>query len=151
MQTGQEVEARFAAMPEVVIKGRVAAVLSEASRETRTLRLRIELPNAGQRLKAGMTAQVSLRGPQRQSLTVPAEAVIRTGKRALVYLAEAGGRFRPVEVQIGVQLDDRIVVQGGLQAGQQVVASGQFLLDSEASLQGVLARAAAPAASEAQR
>jgi Cu(I)/Ag(I) efflux system membrane fusion protein len=147
IQPGQPVEARFPALPGEVVKGRVAAVLTEANRETRTLRVRIELPNPRQRLKAGLFAQVSLRGPQRDALVVPAEAVIRTGKRALVYLADAPGRFRPVEVEIGEQTDDRLVVRGGLTEGQQVVASGQFLVDSEASLQGVLARAApAPAA-----
>jgi membrane fusion protein, copper/silver efflux system len=147
VQPGQAVEARFPALPGQVIKGRVAAVLPEANRETRTLRVRIELPNPGQRLKAGLFAQVTLRGPQREALVVPAEAVIRTGKRTLVYVSEQAGRFRPVEVEIGEQIDDRIVIRTGLAAGQQVVASGQFLIDSEASLQGVLARAAAPAAS----
>ena len=146
IQPGQVVEARFPALPGQVVKGRVAAVLSEANRETRTLRLRIELPNPGQRLKAGLFAQVSLRGPQREVIVVPAEAVIRTGKRALVYLSEEPGRYRPVEVEIGEQVDEQIVVRSGLTLGQQVVASGQFLIDSEASLQGVLARSAAPAA-----
>ena len=142
IQPGQPVEARFPALPGEVVKGRVAAVLPQANPETRTLRVRIELPNPRQRLKAGLFAQVSLRGPQHDALVVPAEAVIRTGKRALVYLSETPGRFRPVEVEIGEQTDDRIVVRGGLTEGQQVVASGQFLVDSEASLQGVLARAA---------
>jgi Cu(I)/Ag(I) efflux system membrane fusion protein len=117
-------------------------VLPEANRDTRTLRLRIELPNPGQRLKAGMFAQVSLRGAAREALVVPAEAVIRTGKRALVYVSEPTGRYRPVQVEIGEQVDEYIVVLGGLAAGQQVVASGQFLVDSEASLQGVMARGA---------
>ncbi|MGL6109844.1 MAG: efflux RND transporter periplasmic adaptor subunit [Rubrivivax sp.] len=151
IQPGQAVEARFAALPGELIKGKVAAVLPEANRDTRTLRVRIELPNPGQRLKAGLFAQVSLSGPTRQALVVPAEAVIRTGKRALVYVAEPPGRYRPVEIEIGEQVDETIVVRGGLVAGQQVVASGQFLVDSEASLQGVLARgvpaqAAGPAA-----
>ncbi len=146
IQPGQAVEARFAALPGEVVKGRVAAILPEGNRETRTLRVRIELPNPRQRLKAGLFAQVSLRGPQREALVLPAEAVIRTGKRSLVYLSEQPGRFRPVEVEVGEQVDDRIVIRSGLSAGQQVVGSGQFLLDSEASLQGVLARAAGPTA-----
>ena len=94
---GQAVQARFAALPGEVINGKVAAVLPEANRDTRTLRLRIELPNPGQRLRAGMFAQVSLGGAQREMLVVPAEAVIRTGRRALVYVAEeaaATGRWR---------------------------------------------------------
>jgi membrane fusion protein, copper/silver efflux system len=142
---GQAVQARFAALPGEVFKGKVAAVLPEANRDTRTLRLRIELPNPGQRLKAGLFAQVSWHGPQRQALVVPAEAVIRTGKRALVYLSEPSGRYLPVQVEPGEQIDDRIVIRSGLAAGQQVVASGQFLLDSEASLQSVMARGLAPA------
>jgi membrane fusion protein, copper/silver efflux system len=149
VQPGQRAEARFAAWPGEVVVGKVAAVLPEGNKETRTLRVRIELPNPGQKLKAGLFAQVSLRGPQREALVVPADAVIRTGRRALVYLSEQPGRYRPVEVEIGEQVDDRIVVRGGLSAGQQVVASGQFLVDSEASLQGVMARAAAPGAAPA--
>ena len=141
VQVGQKAEVRLAALPGEVIAGRVSAVLPEANRETRTLRVRIELPNPGQRLKPGQFAQVTLQGAQRSALVVPSEAVIRTGRRALVYLVDAPGRYRPVEVQIGEELDDRIVVRSGLAEGQQVVASGQFLVDSEASLQGVLARA----------
>jgi Cu(I)/Ag(I) efflux system membrane fusion protein len=143
IRPGQAVQARFPALPGEVVNGRVAAILPEANRETRTLRLRIELPNPGQRLKAGLFAQVSLRGAQRDALTLPAEAVIRTGRRALVYLAEGEGRFRPVEVEIGEQVGERIVIRSGLAEGAQVVASGQFLIDSEASLQGVMARGAA--------
>ena len=143
---GQTVQARFPALPGQVLTGRVTAILPEANRDTRTLRLRIELPNPGQRLRAGLFAQVSLQGTRRDALVVPAEGVIRTGRRALVYVAEPGGRFRPVEVEIGEQFDDRIVIRSGLVAGQQIVASGQFLIDSEASLQGVLARAAPAAA-----
>ena len=154
VQPGQPVQARFAALPGEMIKGKVAAVLPEANRDTRTLRLRIELPNPGQRLKAGMFAQVSLGGAQREMLVVPAEAVIRTGRRALVYVAEEAGRYRPIPVEIGEQVDEWVVIRSGLAAGQQVVASGQFLIDSEASLQGVMARsaaAAAPAAAEPHR
>lgn len=147
MQPGQPVQARFPALPGEVVNGRIAAVLAEGNRETRTLRVRIELPNHNQRLKAGMFAQVAVRGAERLALVVPAEAVIRTGKRSLVYLSEEPGRFRPVEVQVGEQVADQIVVLGGLMEGQKVVASGQFLIDSEASLQGVMARAAAPAPS----
>jgi Cu(I)/Ag(I) efflux system membrane fusion protein len=69
-------------------------------------------------------------------LVVPTEAVIRTGKRSLVMLAEEGG-FRPVVVVLGQEVGDRTVITSGLTEGQKVVASGQFLLDSEASLRGL--------------
>ncbi|HBB23956.1 MAG TPA: efflux RND transporter periplasmic adaptor subunit, partial [Pseudomonas sp.] len=72
-------------------------------------------------------------------LLVPSEAVIRTGRRALVMLAEAGGRYRPVEVETGRESGSHTAILRGLEEGQQVVASGQFLLDSEASLRGIVA------------
>jgi Cu(I)/Ag(I) efflux system membrane fusion protein len=106
------------------------------------LRLRIELPNPGQRLRAGMFAQVTLQGPAAaDAVVLPSDAVIRTGRRALVYVQDAPGRFRPVEVELGPELGGQVVIRSGIAAGQQVVASGQFMIDSEASLQGVLARA----------
>jgi Cu(I)/Ag(I) efflux system membrane fusion protein len=141
---------RFAAFPGEVFDAKVAAILPEANRETRTLRLRLEIPNRGQRLKAGMFAQVALSGPQQEALVVSSEAVIRTGKRALVYLVDAPGRFRPVEVELGAEVGDKLIVLRGLEAGAQVVASAQFLIDSEASLMGVTAAVAKPAASAAE-
>jgi Cu(I)/Ag(I) efflux system membrane fusion protein len=82
-------------------------------------------------------------------LLVPTEAVIRTGTRTLVILAEADGRFRPAEVEAGVDAGGDTEIRKGLEAGQKVVRSGQFLIDSEASLRGVLARMDQPAPSAA--
>lgn len=141
VRPGQAVEARFPSLPGQRVKGRVTTILPEGNRDTRTLRVRIELPNPWLRLKAGLFAQVSFGRTGEQALVVPAESVIRTGRRAMVYVAEPSGRFRPLEIEIGEQYGEDIVVRSGLSAGQQVVASGQFLIDSEASLQGVLARA----------
>jgi membrane fusion protein, copper/silver efflux system len=144
---GRAAEVRLAARPGEVLHGRVDAVLPEANRDSRTLRVRIELPNPGQRLRAGLSAQVTLQGAAGgEAVSVPSEAVIRTGRRALVYLLDAPGRYRPVEVEIGAEVDGRTAVLRGLQAGQQVVASGQFLIDSEASLQGLVAHGAPPPA-----
>ncbi|MDZ5455650.1 efflux RND transporter periplasmic adaptor subunit [Azohydromonas lata] len=141
---GQPASVRLAAAPGEALRGKVLAVLAEANAETRTLRVRIELPNPGQRLRAGMFAQVQLQGgAQGEAVTVPAEAVIRTGRRALVYVVDAPGRYRPVEVELGPEVGERIAVRRGIEAGQQVVASGQFLIDSEASLRGIVAQAAA--------
>lgn len=134
---GQVVEARLASAPEVVLKGKVTSVLAETNPDTRTLRVRVELPNPGQRLRAGMLATATLHGPTESVLLVPSDAVIRTGKRALVYLAEDGGQFKPVDVQIGAERDGQLVIRQGLNVGQKVVASGQFLLDSEASMRGI--------------
>ena len=147
VRPGQGAEARLVAYPGEVFQGKVAAILPESSRDSRTLRVRIELPNPAQRLKAGMFAQVALRGPQTEAIVVPSEAVIRTGKRAVVYVVDAPGRYRPVEIGIGAEVGGNLVVQRGLESGQQVVASSQFLIDSEASMRGVVP--AAPMANTA--
>ena len=117
--------------------GHITAILSETNRDTRTLRVRVELPNPGQRLRAGMSAQAHLQGAARTVLAVPLDAVIRTGKRTLVYLAPGGGQFQALAVQTGIERDGMIEIRHGLRAGQQIVVSGQFLLDSEASLRGL--------------
>lgn len=142
---GQKVAARLPALPGESLEGTVAAVLPAADAATRTLRVRIELPNRDGRLHPGLTAYAQLAaGGSEPVLQVPSEAVIRTGKRALVMLAEPGGRYRPVEVRLGREGDGRIAVLQGLEEGQQVVASGQFLLDSEASLKGIVPAGPAP-------
>lgn len=137
---GQTVEARLPAFPGAVLNGTVSAILPETNLDSRTVRVRVELPNPDGRLRPGLTAQVRLNQTTEQSvLWVPSEAVIRTGRRTLVMLAEDAGRYRPVEVQLGQENDGKTAVLQGLQEGQQVVSSGQFLLDSEASLKGIVA------------
>ncbi|RXZ45296.1 efflux RND transporter periplasmic adaptor subunit [Crenobacter cavernae] len=137
----QGVEARLAAYPGDVFKGKVVAVLPEMNAESRTLRVRVELPNRDGRLKPGMFAQVRLdAGISQPVLLVPAEAVIRTGTRNVVLVEQEGGRFQPVEVQLGKEAGGKVAVLSGLTKGQKIVASGQFLIDSEASLKGVMAR-----------
>ncbi|MCQ4251073.1 efflux RND transporter periplasmic adaptor subunit [Pseudomonas stutzeri] len=137
---GQSVTARLPAFAGETLEGTIQAVLSQANLDSRTVRVRVELPNPQQRLRPGMTAEVTLSRNVEDALVIPSEAVIRTGRRALVMLAENEGRYRPVEVRIGREFDDKTEVLDGLEAGQQVVASGQFLLDSEASLRGLTAR-----------
>jgi len=138
VRVGQSVAAELPAYPGVTFSGKVSAILPEASLDTRSLRVRVELPNRDGRLKPGLSAQVRIAGAaQQDALRIPSEAVIRTGKRTLVMLAEDGGRYRPVEVRTGIETSEFTVILGGLEQGQQVVASGQFLLDSEASLRGL--------------
>ncbi|MFZ3283825.1 efflux RND transporter periplasmic adaptor subunit [Pseudomonas sp.] len=137
---GQTVEAQLPAFPGAKVNGKVSTILPETNLDSRTLRVRVELPNPDGRLRPGLTAQVRLNRSTEQSvLWVPSEAVIRTGRRALVMLAEDAGRFRPVEVQIGQESDGKTAIVNGLDEGQKVVTSGQFLLDSEASLKGIVA------------
>ena len=139
LQAGQGVEAQLPAYPGETLQGEIQAVLPQANRDSRTVPVRIELSNAEQRLRPGMTAKVMMARQEDAALLVPTEALIRTGRRTLVMVAEEGGRFRPVEVRTGRETEDRTVILAGLEEGQQVVASGQFLLDSEASLRGLTA------------
>ncbi len=138
---GEPVIVSLTAYPGEDFKGRVIAVLPQANLETRTLRVRIELTNPHGRLRPGMFAQVRLdSGSSEPALYVPSEAVIHTGTRTVVIVAGEGGRFIPTLVQTGREGAGRTTVLKGLAEGQKVVVSGQFLIDSEASLKGVLAR-----------
>jgi Cu(I)/Ag(I) efflux system membrane fusion protein len=146
LRPGTAVEARAAAFPGTTFKGRVSAILPQVDAATRTLKARVELDNPGGKLVPGMFATVALRpAAQREVLVVPSEAVIATGKRTVVMLAEPDGRFTPVEVEIGAEANGQTEVRKGLHEGQKVVASGQFLVDSEASLKATTSRMQAPA------
>jgi Cu(I)/Ag(I) efflux system membrane fusion protein len=140
VRVGQPARAELAAFPGETFAGRVTAILPTTQADSRTLTVRVELPNPGGRLRPGMFATVHLGGAAHPALFVPSEAVIRTGKRSIVMVAGTGGRFQPVEVQLGREDGDRTEIMAGLSEGQKVVASGQFLIDSEASLAGVQAR-----------
>lgn len=140
VRTGQGASATLAAFPGESFAGRVAAILPAAQADSHTLTVRIELANRGGRLRPGMFAQVTFAGDGKPALLVPSEAVIRTGARTLVMLALPDGRYRPAEVRTGREGGGRTEVLAGLAAGEKVVSSGQFLLDSEASLTGIAAR-----------
>jgi Cu(I)/Ag(I) efflux system membrane fusion protein len=99
------------------------------------------LVNPHGRLVSGMFATVNFApAAQREALLVPTEALIRTGTRTVVIVAQGDGKFLPVEVQTGLESADRTEIVNGLTAGQKVVVSGQFLIDSEASLRATSTR-----------
>ena len=149
LRPGAKVLARSPGAPGVNFSGRVQALLPDVDPATRTLKARLELSNPGGRLVPGMFVQMQFMDTRTtKSLVIPTEAIIQTGKRIVVMLAEANGRFRPVDVEIGIETDGQTEIKRGLQAGQRVVVSSQFLIDSEASLKGVESRLnAEPAAS----
>lgn len=141
MRPGAMARAQSPAAPGVTFEGRVQAILPDVNASTRTLKARLELANPGLRLVPGMFVSMQFMDVQgERALLVPTEAVIQTGKRTVVLVAEDNGRFKPVEVQAGVEFGGQTEVKSGLQAGQRVVVSSQFLIDSEASLKGVEAR-----------
>jgi Cu(I)/Ag(I) efflux system membrane fusion protein len=141
LRPGARVKATTPAAPGTVFEGRVQALLPEVNATTRTLKARVELANPNGALVPGMFVSLQVVDPQAHKvLQVPSEALIQTGKRTVVMVAEDNGRFRPVEVQAGVESGGNTEVRSGLQAGQRVVVSSQFLIDSEASLRGLEAR-----------
>lgn len=140
LSVGQSLTARFVAWPEQNIKGRIIAILPQLAQDTRTVRVRAELPNADGHIRPGMFAEVTLaQHAQHQVLLVPSEAIIHTGKQDIVMLSEQQ-HFMPVVVQTGEESEGKTVILSGLKAGQRIVASGAFLVDSEATLADVLPR-----------
>ncbi len=138
---GQAATIRVPAHPDHTVEATIDHLYPELDPATRTQRVRLVVANADERLHPGMYAEVRLSGtPRENQLLVPTEALIRTGRHTLVIVADAAGRFRPVTVTPGLESGDDTVVLAGLDAGAQVVVSGQFLLDSEASLRGAYRR-----------
>ncbi len=141
LRPGARVQARSPALPGAVFEGRLQALLPEVNAVTRTVKARLELANRSGALVPGMFVQMQFMDPRAgKVLLIPTEAVIQTGKRTLVMLVEDDGRFRPVEVEVGAESGGSTEVKRGVQLGQRVVVSSQFLIDSEASLKGVEAR-----------
>ena len=141
VMAGKPAQARLKSQPGQVFEGTVDYVYPLLDTQTRTLRARLAFDNADGTLKPGMYAEVTVFGGAKRGVTlVPSEAVIRTGTRNVVLVAEREGRYRPVEVVLGPERQEEIVVVDGLEPGQQVVTSGQFLIDSEASLLGAYNR-----------
>ena len=137
LHPGSPAEARTPALPGAVFKGTVSAILPEVNAATRTLKARIEIANPQGQLAPGMFANLTFPlAAGKEVLLVPSEAVIETGKRSVVMLALGEGRFVTADVETGAESNGRTEIRKGLEAGQEVVVSGQFLIDSEARLKG---------------
>lgn len=113
------------------IKGRIEFVNPEINPDTRINLIRVSIPNSGNLLKPGMPAYVLLKSPQRSSLSLPIDAVIRDGKGATVWIQTADNTFKSVMVQTGLESDDKIEIKSGLTIGDIVVIRGTYLLNSE--------------------
>ena len=135
VRVGQGATAEFEAFPGERWLGRIAYVYPTLNPETRTARVRVELPNDRLRLKPGMYATLRVRGTARANvLSVPRGAVLVTGERALVFVRRGDGMLEPRQVAVGVATDDRIEIREGLASGDTVVASATFLVDAESNL-----------------
>jgi len=140
LRAGDSVDVAVTAPGSAPLTGRLDYLYPELSAETRTLRARIVLANDALVLRPGMAVRVTIRGEGRAALVVPTAALIRSGERTAVIVAEGEGQFRPVAVLAGAEQGEQTEIRSGLIAGDTVVVSGQFLIDSEANLRGALDR-----------
>lgn len=134
VRLGLPVAAEFTALPGVVRRGRVAYVYPTINPETRTARIRVELPNPDLVLKPGMYATIRLSATTGTVLSVARSAVLATGERNFVFVRSAGGQFVPHPVTPGVATETRVEILRGLKEGDTIVTSGTFLVDAESNL-----------------
>jgi membrane fusion protein, copper/silver efflux system len=141
VRNGTPVTVEVDALPGRVFRGSVETLLPDIDPATRTQGARIVLDNPDDVLAAGMFATVQLQPAQGEAVSVvPDDALIATGSQSRVIVAEDGGRFRPVAVRVGRSAGGYTEIRDGLDGGEKVVVSAQFLIDSEASLSGALER-----------
>jgi Cu(I)/Ag(I) efflux system membrane fusion protein len=139
LRVGQPVEIRARGVPDRVFAGHVTVVYPQINRETRTARVRIELPNADLILRPDMYVEAEiLAGEPDAVVAAPESAVIETGKRALVLLDKGDGRFEPREVTLGRRGEGFVEVRSGLDEKDRVVTAANFLIDSESNLRAAL-------------
>ncbi|MDQ2667679.1 MAG: efflux RND transporter periplasmic adaptor subunit [Gemmatimonadota bacterium] len=138
VRAGSGADIQVAGLTGRTLKGRVAYVYPTLDSMSRAVRARVAVTNTGGVLKPGMYATVNLTTPGRSALTVPSSAVLRTGDRNIVFMDMGGGNLMPMDVRLGSTAGDYTEIIAGLEAGQHVVTSAQFLLDSESNLGEVM-------------
>jgi hypothetical protein len=140
VRVGQPARLTIDALPGETFTGSVVQVDPDIGLGARTLKAQVRIAQRDARLKPNMFAEVVIESPPARHLAIPREALIRTGSRTAVVLALGEGRFQPLDVVAGRELGDFIEIRKGLKEGDRVVVSGQFLIDSEASLRASFQR-----------
>jgi Cu(I)/Ag(I) efflux system membrane fusion protein len=141
VKVGNKAEAVLAFIPDKTWEGTVDYIYPSLDPKTRSLQVRIRFDNPDEALKPNMYADVKIfAAPKRDALSVPREALIRTGDGDRVILALGEGRFKPAAVRPGMETTDRVEILEGIEEGEDVVVSSQFLIDSESSLRAALMR-----------
>ncbi len=129
------VEIRLAGVPDRVFKGRLAFIYPYAEAKTRTIKVRLVFDNTERLLKPDMFADVTIYADkQLDAVVIPVEAVVRSGEKTQVFVVRDAGKFEPREITTGLSSDDNVTVLKGLKAGEEVVTSAQFMIDSESKL-----------------
>ena len=148
LRLGQPVQVTINAYPDKVFTGKLAYIYPTLNAETRTVPIRVELANPGGLLKPAMYASVEVKvGAGETALVVPISAVIDSGTRQTVLVQKEKGRFEPRAVKLGMRGDDHVEIREGVAAGEQVVVTANFLIDSESNLKAALARMTEPKSS----
>lgn len=138
VEVGQPAEVTLSHQPDRSWKGNVAYIHPQLVGATRTLRLRVVLPNPEHQLRPDMWVTVRLRAERGERLVVPQSAVLHAGDRSFVFVQIDAGRFRPREVRTGMRSGEDVEVVSGLEEGEPVVTSGTFLIASESRLREAL-------------
>jgi Cu(I)/Ag(I) efflux system membrane fusion protein/cobalt-zinc-cadmium efflux system membrane fusion protein len=138
LKPGDPAQVTVDAYPGREFDGRVDQILPQVDQATRTVRVRLIFRNPGVMLKPGMYVNVEIAAPLGKQLVVPASAVLQSGSRAIAFLDRGDGNLEPLEIETGPQIGDSVVVLKGLQPGDHVVSSANFLVDSEAQLQAAM-------------
>jgi membrane fusion protein, copper/silver efflux system len=139
IRLGQQATMTLSYYPGKPFRGRVSYIYPQLDSATRTLKVRIEFPNTDFALKPDMYANVELTIDYGKRLFVPQEAVLDSGSEQIVFVSHEGGYFEPRKVQLGARVDSQSIVLGGLKAGERIVTSANFLIDSESKLKSAAA------------
>jgi RND family efflux transporter MFP subunit len=135
LKSGNPAEVTVDAYPGKTFRGRVEQILPQVDMNTRTVRVRLSFANPGLLLKPGMFVNVAILTPMGKALVVPASAIVRSGARQIAFVDKGDGVLDPREVEVGERAGEAYVVRKGLKAGDRVVTSANFLVDSESQLQ----------------
>ena len=138
VKIGTEVKITVPTFYDREFEGEIRAIDPVLNSQTRSVRIRVRVPNSEGLLKPEMYLDLYIRSDLGEGVAVPQEAVMFTGERTIIFVAHPGGFFEPREVKLGTQVEHFYEVKSGLQAGEQIATSGNFLIDSESRLQGAL-------------
>ncbi|WP_022946997.1 efflux RND transporter periplasmic adaptor subunit [Methylohalobius crimeensis] len=145
VKVGDPAEIRLTAVPGRVFRGKVVYIYPYADPQTRTVKVRLKFPNPDLLLKPDLFANATIHTrPKPDVLSIPSEAVLRTGTKNHVFVVAGPGRFEPREVTVGVPSNGRVEVLEGLAEGEKVVVSSQFLIDSESELNEAMRKLTKP-------
>lgn len=144
LKPGDRAKVTVDAYPGRIFNARIDQILPQVDQATRTVRVRLVLRNPGVALKPGMYVNVEIAVSLGRQLVIPASAVLQTGERAIAFINHGNGSLEPRTIETGSQLDGSVVVLKGLNAGDQVISSANFLVDSEAQLQSALGSSTLP-------